>query len=108
MSDQNPPEVVTLYTKPGCHLCDEALRDLREVQAQQFFELEIVDISEDAILRARYRMDIPVVVFREERLFRYRVDAERLARLLREGREATNATDDQKGPSGSTEPPPRG
>ncbi|HLT31313.1 MAG TPA: glutaredoxin family protein [Myxococcaceae bacterium] len=91
-------EVVTLYTRAGCHLCDEALGVLREVQAQHAFELKIVDISEDAILLARYRMDIPVVVFREERLFRHRVDAERLARLLQELGEASNTTGLQKGP----------
>lgn len=90
-------EVVTLYTRPGCHLCDEALALLRQVQARQPFELQIVDISQDAILRARYRMDIPVVVFREERLFRHRVDAERLSRLLREGERGTDTTGDQKG-----------
>lgn len=108
MPAEMPPEVVTLYTRAGCHLCDEALRVLQKVQAQQFFELEIVDISEDPILRARYRMDIPVVVYREERLFRHRVDAERLARLLREGRQAAHTTGIQKGPSGSSGPPRRG
>ena len=53
---------VTLYTRPGCHLCDEAreaILGLRGVVPP--FELGEVDIDEDDGLLARYLERIPVV-----------------------------------------------
>ena len=48
---------LTLYTRPGCHLCEEALEALAlmGVAAVQ------VDISGQAPLQARYGMHIPVL-----------------------------------------------
>ena len=53
---------LTLYTRPGCHLCDRAKAVLDRCQAQSPFTLEIVDISHDAALLARYGHDIPVIL----------------------------------------------
>jgi glutaredoxin len=53
--------VVTLYGKPGCHLCDEAREVVEAVRAERSFELEEVDITRDAELEARYRERIPVL-----------------------------------------------
>ena len=53
---------VTLYTRPGCHLCDEAreaILGLRDVVPP--FELGEVNIDEDDGLLARYLERIPVV-----------------------------------------------
>ena len=54
--------VITLYTRPGCHLCDEAreaILALREELAP--FELSEVNIEQDDGLLARYLERIPVV-----------------------------------------------
>jgi glutaredoxin len=54
--------VVTLYTRPGCHLCDqarEAIEGLRDELPP--FELSEIDIDEDERLLARYLERIPVV-----------------------------------------------
>ncbi len=54
--------MVTLYTRPGCHLCDEAreaILGLRDVVPP--FELGEVNIDEDDGLLARYLERIPVV-----------------------------------------------
>jgi hypothetical protein len=54
---------VTLYTRPGCHLCDEAreaILGLRGVVPP--FELDEVNIDEDDGLLARYLERIPVVL----------------------------------------------
>ncbi len=54
---------VTLYTRPGCHLCDEAreaILGLREVVPP--FELGEVNIERDDGLLARYLERIPVVL----------------------------------------------
>jgi glutaredoxin len=52
---------VTLYGKPGCHLCEEAKEVVDAVRAERAFELEEVDITRDAELESRYRERIPVV-----------------------------------------------
>lgn len=52
---------VTLYGKPGCHLCEEAKEVVDAVRAEHPFELEEVDITRDPELEIRYRERIPVV-----------------------------------------------
>jgi glutaredoxin len=73
---------VTVYTKPECGLCDEALAAVERVRARSPFELEKVDISGDPALRRAYGMRIPVVALDGEDLFDYFVDEAELERLL--------------------------
>lgn len=79
---------VTLYTRPGCHLCDEAREVLRRAQAKAGFVVREVDISADDALHARYLERIPVVALDGEELFEYEVDEGALLQriLYREGR----------------------
>ena len=53
--------VVTLYGRPGCHLCDEAREQLLALTARARFELREVDIESDDRLLAAYLERIPVV-----------------------------------------------
>jgi glutaredoxin len=78
---------VTLYSRPGCHLCDEARQSLQRVQTRAPFRLREVDITTDDVLHARYLERIPVVALDGEDLFDYEVDEDSLARaiLYREG-----------------------
>ena len=73
---------VTLYTRPGCHLCDEARAALRRVQARAPFALEEIDIEGDDALHARYLERIPVIALDGQEIFDYFVDEETLARLI--------------------------
>ncbi len=52
---------VTLFTRPGCHLCDEAKALLHELGALYPHRLEERNIDADPALRARYHLTIPVV-----------------------------------------------
>jgi glutaredoxin len=65
---------VTLYGKPGCHLCEEARAAVERVRAERPFELEEVDISLDPVLHRRYGERIPVLALEGEDLFDYVVD----------------------------------
>lgn len=76
------PRRFTVYVKPRCSLCDEAIAELTALRSRHDFDMEIVDISRDPALRASLRMDIPVVAFNGERLFRHRVDVGHLERML--------------------------
>ena len=73
---------VTLYGRPGCHLCDEAREVLLRVRAETPFELREVDIERDDELLKRYLERIPVVSVDGEELFDYEVDEAALRRRL--------------------------
>lgn len=73
---------ITLYSKPGCHLCEEARTLLEELQHEYDFHIEEIDITSSAELFARYRTDIPVVCRDGEEIARGRItDRELIARL---------------------------
>jgi glutaredoxin len=71
-----PP--VLLYTRPGCHLCEEAEALLRK----HGLEPQLVDIDADPQLRERYTTCVPVVVIDGKERFRGRVNEVLLRRLL--------------------------
>jgi glutaredoxin len=76
--------VVTLYSKPDCHLCVEARAVLLRVQADLPFELAELDITTDENLHRSYFERIPVVALGSQEMFEYFVDEG----LLRERLEA--------------------
>ncbi len=71
------PEVV-LYTRAGCHLCDDAKQVLRDA-GLSFTE---IDIDGDAALRARFNEEVPVVFIAGRKAFKYHVDPGELRRRL--------------------------
>ena len=73
---------VTLYGRPGCHLCDEARAVLLRVRADLPFTLHEVDIERDDELFKRYLERIPVVCLNGEELFEFEVDEATLRRRL--------------------------
>jgi glutaredoxin len=73
---------VTLYGRPGCHLCDEARAALERVRAAHPFKLEEVDIERDDALLERYLERIPVIALDGNELFDFFVDEEELGRTL--------------------------
>lgn len=52
---------VTLYTRRGCHLCDQAKRAIDSVRRRSPFEYEEFDIDSDASLRELYNEEVPVI-----------------------------------------------
>lgn len=52
---------LTVFIRQRCHLCDEMLRALRAHQPRYGFEVERVDVDEDAVLTARYGEKVPVL-----------------------------------------------
>ena len=70
---------LTLYGRPGCHLCDDA-RAILERVGEPFAE---VDIEQDDRLHARLLERIPVVVLDGEELFEHFVDERTLRARLK-------------------------
>jgi glutaredoxin len=79
------PEV-TLYTRVGCCLCDDAKALLRSVQATTPFSFEEIDIDRDPQLQQRYNDEVPVVFVHGKKAFKYRIDTAQLIRRLKAGR----------------------
>ena len=52
---------LTFYGKAGCHLCEEAYSEVRQVQDEGWFELEVLDVSLDAGLNREYGARVPVL-----------------------------------------------
>jgi glutaredoxin len=73
---------LTLYGKPGCHLCDEARAVVNQVRVARTFELEEVDLTRDPVLEARYRERIPVVVIDGEEMLELVIDPTELEQAL--------------------------
>ena len=73
---------VTLYGRPGCHLCDDARAVLERMRRDRPFTLRDVDIESDPELHARYLERIPVVALDGEELFDFFVDEAQLAARL--------------------------
>jgi hypothetical protein len=75
--------VVILYTRPGCHLCDEAKVVINEARKDGEFTLEEVNIDKDPELAEQYGYDIPVVLINRVKAFKHRVDLREFRRKLR-------------------------
>jgi len=79
---KSTPEV-TIYTRPGCHLCEEAKAAINASGCEGEFVLEEVNIDDDPVLRERYGNDIPVIFINEVKVFKHRVDPQEFKRKLR-------------------------
>jgi glutaredoxin-like protein DUF836 len=77
---------LTIYSRPGCHLCDEMKVVVRRVvhSVAAPITIEEIDISTDPELEAQYGVEIPVLLLDGKKAAKYRVTAEELTRLLRD------------------------
>ena len=71
MSDR--PAIVTLYTKPGCHLCEAVEQVIMQVARRRPITLRKVNILHDADALEKYRHDIPVVFLGDREIARHRL-----------------------------------
>ena len=77
---------LTIYSKPGCHLCDEMKSLVHRVVAQHSndpISVNEIDISSDPDLLERYGLEIPVLLIDGKKTAKYRVSEEELRRMLK-------------------------
>jgi len=65
---------VAIYSRPGCHLCDEAKAVIERVQRRLAFNLRVIDIETDPDLEKEYGEQIPVIFINGAKVFKYHVD----------------------------------
>lgn len=75
---------ITLYTRQGCHLCEQAQAVIDEVAAGRA-TVEIIDIDTDEQLRDRYTVRVPVVAVDGVEIAEYEVDRDLLLDVLTAG-----------------------
>lgn len=73
---------VTLYSKPGCHLCDEMEQVLEKARQGIEVTVEEIDISSDRRLLNTYGEEIPVLFIDGRKAYKYRVSEKDLKRRL--------------------------
>jgi glutaredoxin len=78
------PRDVTLYTRPGCHLCDEAKAAIAPILHEFGAVLREVNVDEDAVLRERYGWDVPVIFIGRRKAAKHRVDLAQFRKQLRD------------------------
>ena len=74
---------VSIYSRPGCHLCDEMKAVAERVARMVPLTLEEIDVSADAELEKRYGLEVPVLMIEGRKAAKYRVTDTELIRMLR-------------------------
>jgi glutaredoxin len=74
----------TIYSRPGCHLCDEMKAVVERVAGSTTpaATIDVIDISSDSDLESRYGLEIPVLMLNGKKAAKYRVNEEELARMV--------------------------
>lgn len=83
---------VRLYSRPGCHLCEDALSLLESMREDYNFLLEEVNIDEDPALKERLGHQIPVVTVDGGNRVASTITADRLKRAFERALKAREET----------------
>jgi glutaredoxin len=73
---------LTLYSRPGCHLCEEMKAVIARVAQTTPLQLEEIDISTSSELEDRYGLEIPVLLVAGKKAAKYRIGEEELRKIL--------------------------
>jgi glutaredoxin len=68
------PLDLTFLSRSGCHLCEEALRQIEPLMGGFGAELRVVNVDTDRTLRERYGNEVPVIFLGSRELQRNRID----------------------------------
>ena len=77
---------VTLYTRAGCHLCEEAKAQIAPLLREFSVQLREVDIDADPALHEQFTNDVPVIFLGAQKVAKHRVDLAQFRRQLERAR----------------------
>jgi len=78
---------VRIYSRHGCHLCDDAISTINSMKNELLFEVEIAYIDGDTELEELYGNEVPVIHINGEHHDFYKVDPERFKASLEKHRQ---------------------
>lgn len=62
-----------LYSKPGCHLCEQMKLEIAKAHCSALFDLKEINIESDPKLMAQYQNEIPVLSINGVEVFKHRL-----------------------------------
>ena len=74
---------VILYTRSGCHLCDEVKATLARLESHGGFSWREVDIDSDPELQQKFNEEVPVVFIDDKKAFKYSMAEPDFLRVLK-------------------------
>jgi len=77
--------LLIVYYRDGCHLCEQVVASLFQLQQELGYEIKQIDIDTDPVLRERYNVDVPVVTYQGEVVFYHFFDEVELRKSLAHG-----------------------
>ncbi|MBU6380623.1 MAG: glutaredoxin family protein [Acidobacteria bacterium] len=78
--------MVTVYSRHGCHLCEDAEKTLQDLQKELNFEMEVIYIDANETLEKLYGHEVPVIHINGEHHDFFRVNPERFRASLEKHR----------------------
>jgi glutaredoxin len=81
------PLALIIYTRPGCHLCEEMKALVTRVidRTSTAARLEEINVETDADLESRFGLEVPVLMLNGKKVAKFRVSEEALTRALAAG-----------------------
>jgi glutaredoxin len=74
---------LTIFGKPGCHLCDEMKAVVHRVlESHADLPLDEIDVSAEPALLDRYGLEVPVLLIDGTKVAKYRITEKELTRIL--------------------------
>jgi glutaredoxin len=73
---------VIIYSRPDCHLCEDAKQAIQAAECSEEYTLEEINIESDPELLRLYRYDIPVITIDGIEVFRHRLTSDEFKRRL--------------------------
>ncbi|MGV6859432.1 MAG: glutaredoxin family protein [bacterium] len=73
----------TVLVRQGCHLCDDLVFELQQLDGVESLPLTLVDIDREAPLQTRYNADVPVLFFNGQELCKHFLDPVAVKKALR-------------------------
>jgi len=69
-----PPLILTVYSRAYCHLCNEMIEALQEMQGLFHFDIAVIDVDADPELERRHGENVPVLMHDGRELCHYRLE----------------------------------
>jgi len=73
---------VIVYYRDGCHLCEQVVASLSQLQQELGYEIKQIDVDDDPELYKKYNVDVPVVSYQDEVIFYHFFDETALRQAL--------------------------
>ncbi|CAB4541852.1 unannotated protein [freshwater metagenome] len=78
--------MVTVYSRHGCHLCEDAIQTLEGMRQELRFSIDVIYIDGNPELEKLYGNEVPVIHINGEHHDFYKVDPERFRTSLEKHR----------------------